>query len=127
MPQIVTPYLLYENAEAAVGFLTAAFGFDELLRMPGADGTGIGHAELGLGEGRVFLGQPGGGVRSPRSQGTRTASIYVYVDDVDAHCAAARAAGAEIAEEPNDAPYGERRYMARDPEGYDWFFAAPLG
>jgi uncharacterized glyoxalase superfamily protein PhnB len=127
MPQIVTPYLLYEDADAAVGFLTAAFGFEELMQMPLNDGDGVGHAELGLRDGRVFLGQPGGSFRSPRSLGTRTSSVYVYVDDVDAHCARARAAGAEIAEEPNDQPYGERRYMARDPEGYDWFFAAPIG
>ena len=31
-----------------------------------------------------------------------------------------RAAGAEITEEPTDQEYGERRFMARDPEGHAW-------
>jgi len=50
----------------------------------------------------------------------------VYVEDVDAHHARAAAAGAEIAEEPHDEPYGERRYAAEDPEGHCWYFATPL-
>ena len=50
----------------------------------------------------------------------------MYVEDVDAHCARAREAGAEIAEEPNDQPYGDRRYAAEDPEGHLWYFATPL-
>jgi uncharacterized glyoxalase superfamily protein PhnB len=49
--------------------------------------------------------------------------LYVYVDDVDAHCELARVAGAVIVEEPADQPYGERRYRARDPEGHSWYFA----
>ena len=47
----------------------------------------------------------------------------MYVDDVDAHCERARAAGAEIVGEPADQPYGDRRYEAHDPEGQAWFFA----
>ena len=47
----------------------------------------------------------------------------MYVGDVDEHCVRARAAGAEIVEEPADQEYGERRYAAVDPEGHRWFFA----
>ena len=57
--------------------------------------------------------------------GQRTQSLYVYVDDVDAHCAQARSNGATIIEEPTDASYGDRRYGAQDPEGHVWYFAAP--
>jgi len=48
--------------------------------------------------------------------------VCVEVDDVDAHYAHARAAGAEITEEPTDQDYGDRRYTVVDPEGHRWFF-----
>jgi uncharacterized glyoxalase superfamily protein PhnB len=49
--------------------------------------------------------------------------VCVTVDDVDAVFEQARAAGAEITEEPTDQEYGERRFMARDPEGHAWAIA----
>ena len=123
--QTVTPYLLYEDAGAAIDWLGKAFGFREKQRVEGPNGA-IAHAELDVGDGsRVFLGGPGGDYRSPRKVG-RTVLVYVYVEDVDAHHARAAAAGAEIAEEPHDEPYGERRYAAEDPEGHRWYFATPL-
>jgi uncharacterized glyoxalase superfamily protein PhnB len=50
------------------------------------------------------------------------------VDDVDAHCERARAAGATILSEPTVSDYGEehwadRGYEAEDPEGHRWWFA----
>jgi uncharacterized glyoxalase superfamily protein PhnB len=52
--------------------------------------------------------------------------VYVYVDDVDAHCETAKAAGAEILEPPADQPFGDRIYLARDLEGHEWYFAQHL-
>ena len=53
----------------------------------------------------------------------------MVVDDVDAHCARARGAGAEILVEPFDPEYGGRMYTCRDPEGHVWSFGSydPLG
>lgn len=73
-----------------------------------------------------MMGTPGSDFRNPKHLGRSTQSLYVYVDDVDAHCARARAAGAEILEEPSDQPYGDRRHGARDPEGHRWYFACRL-
>jgi uncharacterized glyoxalase superfamily protein PhnB len=42
---------------------------------------------------------------------------------LDAQCERARAAGAVILMEPADQFYGDRTYMARDPEGHAWSFA----
>jgi len=47
------------------------------------------------------------------------------VDDVDAHCRRARAAGASIESEPEDKEWGHRMYAASDPEGHRWYFATP--
>ncbi len=122
MPPTITPYLLYEDGAAAIEFLTGAFGFREVLRSQSPEGR-VWHAELELGDGNVFLGEPGREYKNPRRLGTITVGIHVYVSDVDAHCQRARAAGAEIREEPSDQEYGDRRYTAVDPEGHQWFFA----
>jgi uncharacterized glyoxalase superfamily protein PhnB len=125
MEQTVTPYLLYEDGEAAIDFLTRAFGFREVDRATGAAG-GL-HAELEVGPdgGRVYLGQPPSGFRNPATVG-RTSQVYVLLDDVDAHCARARAGGARIIEELNDLPFGHRRYGCTDPQGHEWYFAQPI-
>jgi uncharacterized glyoxalase superfamily protein PhnB len=49
-------------------------------------------------------------------------TIYVVVDDPDAHHDRARAAGAEIVRELTDQDYGSREYAARDPAGNVWSF-----
>ena len=51
------------------------------------------------------------------------ASLMVRVEDVDAHCARARAAGATILSEPTSYPYGERQYTAEDRDGHRWTFS----
>jgi PhnB protein len=121
-PARIAPYLLYEDAAAAIDFLTRAFGLRERLRVPTEDGR-VSHAELDLDGSLVMLGEPGPEYRSPKAAGTRHALVHVSVDDVDAHFARARDAGATIIEEPADQPYGDRRYAAEDPEGHQWFFA----
>jgi PhnB protein len=118
----VTPYLYYQDVAAALRFLADAFGFHEKLRMPGPDGK-IAHAEMTLGDGLVMMGCPGAEYRNPKHLGQTTQSLYVYVDDVDAHCARAKKASAKIIDEPEDQFYGDRRYSAEDPEGHHWFFA----
>jgi PhnB protein len=122
MPQTVTPYLYYEAPAAALDWLARAFGFRETDRTTG--GAGGTHAEMSVGrEGRIFLGGP---MPSPKSAGTRTADVYVYVEDVDTTFRRAVDCGATVVEEPNDQPYGERRCGVADPEGHYWWLAAPV-
>jgi uncharacterized glyoxalase superfamily protein PhnB len=122
--QTITPYLLYDDAPAALEFLTRAFCFEETSRMTDENDR-VAHAELRLGAGEIYLGQPEQ-PQSPRHFGGTPVLIHVYVDDVDAHCARARDAGAEIVDEPVDRDYGDRIYHARDPEGHSWYFAQRL-
>jgi len=122
MAQTITPYLLYEDVAAALDWLADAFGFEEVLRFEGADGS-VTHGELRIGGESVMLGDPGPDYLSPRRLGARTAQVYVLVEDVDAHYERAKAAGAEIRREPADEEYGHRRYDAYDPEGQLWSFA----
>lgn len=121
MPRI-SAYLLYEDVAAALDWLGKAFGFTEKTRIATPEGP-VGHAEMVLKDGLFMMGYPGPDYRNPRRSGAGSANVYVYVDDVDAHFAHAKAAGAEIIEEPADTFYGDRRYGAVDPEGHMWFFA----
>lgn len=117
----VMPYLLYEDSDAALEFLTSAFGFKEKVRMTGDNGQ-VNHAEVQLGDGVIMLGTPEKDYKNPKKLGGKTQSIYVYVEDVDAHFEQAKAAGANIVREPADQFYGDRNYGVEDPEGHEWYF-----
>jgi uncharacterized glyoxalase superfamily protein PhnB len=121
MTQLVTPYLLYEDAESAAEFLTRAFGLRETARSTGNAGGMHLELETELG-GRVYAGQPSQGYQNPAAVGA-TSMVYVIVADVDAHHARSTAQGATITEELVDLPFGHRRYTSRDPQGHEWVFA----
>jgi uncharacterized glyoxalase superfamily protein PhnB/drug/metabolite transporter (DMT)-like permease len=121
----ITPYLLYEDCEAALEFLAKAFGFTEDMRVPGPEGK-VTHAEMRLKDGVIMMGRPGDDYQNPSRTGRVNASIYVYVDDVDKHFEQAKGAGAKVISEPQDQFYGDRSYMAEDPQGQQWSFATNI-
>jgi PhnB protein len=118
----VTPYLYYKDTEAALDFITRAFGFTEKLKVTGDDGK-IAHCEVALDGGVVMFGTPGPDYKNPKDLGSHTQGTYVYVDDVDAHFERAKEAGATITSETTDQFYGDRSYACEDPEGHQWWFA----
>jgi len=125
-PSQVAPYLFYDDVDRAVDFLEKAFGFARIFTSPDPDGEGLAHAQLAHGSGKVMLGKVGPGLRPVKSAQALSAlhsGVYVYVDDVDAHCQRARAAGAEVLLEPADMHWGDRMYCALDSEGQFWMFA----
>jgi uncharacterized glyoxalase superfamily protein PhnB len=126
----ISSALFYDDAPAAIEWLEKAFGFQTRLKVEGGDGA-IVHSELALGDGLVMVGSPSEAwKKSPRSLGgANTQSLFAFVDDVDAHCARARAAGARILVEPTNNDYGEhedRTYAAEDCEGHHWWFGQRL-
>ncbi len=125
--QRITPTLCYADAPAAIDFLQRAFGFHTRERLDMEDGR-VGHAELGLEGGVIMLASlwPEMGFASPRDLTGVHGQTYCFVDDVDAHHARARAAGATIVAEPADQFYGARMYRAVDPEGHRWIFATQV-
>ncbi|MBT9594640.1 MAG: VOC family protein [Vitreoscilla sp.] len=129
----ISSSLVCQDPAAMIDWLCRAFGFQLRLKVEGEDGR-IEHSELCYGEGVVMVcGESGPGaprfgtpLLSPRAAGGNTQSMMVYVDDADAHCAQARAAGARIVAEPALHDYGEaywadRSYGAIDPEGHLWW------
>ncbi len=135
----ITPGLYYRDAAAAIDWLCRAFGFAVRLRVEGEGGV-IVHSELEYGEGLIMVGQEereGMPPRFPRrrmsplSSPGNTQDLMLYVDDVDAHCARARAAGATIVAEPEVHDYGDdhwadRSYGALDLDGHLWWFSQRL-
>ncbi len=119
----VFPALRYRDAEAALEWLKRAFGFEEKA-VHRADGA-IQHGELRLGAGLIMFGHhddEGWMGGNPPDALASTVSLYVVVDDPDAHHARADAAGARIVRELTDEPYGSREYSVRDLEGNLWSF-----
>lgn len=122
------------NASKQIDFLCRAFGFEVQLKVEGEGGR-IEHSELVINGGLVSLGDVDKGRTWSKSPldlgGANTQTMCIYVDDVDAHCARARAAGAVIAIEPRTTDYGDgywvdRSYSAVDPEGHHWWFMQRL-
>lgn len=114
------PALRYQDGPAAIEWLARAFGFEKHMVVPAPDG-GIAHAQMSLGPGMIMLGS----ARDPEGTNPWASvkqGVYVYVEDVDAHYARAKASGAEIVRELQDTPYGSREYSVRDPEGHLWGF-----
>lgn len=131
----ISSALFYDDAAKAIDWLCNAFGFEVRLKVEGEGGR-IEHSELVLGEGLVMVGNAGGRPDRPEAQrmqspravnGANTQSLCVFVDDADAHCERARAAGARIIVPPETHDYGEeywsdRSYQAEDLEGHLWWF-----
>ncbi len=113
MARNLIPSIRYADAPAAIDFLCNAFGFERhAVFADEADPKLIHHAQLVLDGGMIEAG------------GT-TMTLYVYVPDPDAHCAQARAGGAEIIAEPHDNDgYPGRGYAARDSESHIWSFGS---
>ena len=117
----VTPYLIVDDAAAALTFYARAFGAVEKLRMPGPDHR-IMHAEIQIGDSRIMLADesPDMRCRSPRTLGGTSTSLMLYVEDVDALCRSALQAGATTVRPVQDMFYGDRSGTLADPFGHIW-------
>ena len=131
----ITSAVFYLDPATAIDWLCRAFGFEVRLKVVG-DGGRIEHSELVFGDGLIFVAHdastnPRPDRKFPASpkalDGANTQSLMLFVDDVDAHCVRARAAGATISMEPAVHDYGpdhwaDRSYGATDLEGHNWWF-----
>jgi PhnB protein len=120
----LTTYLAVDDAAAAIDYYTRAFGAKELVRMD-APGGKIGHAELEIGDSRLMLSDPfpQSSTRPPQELGGTTASVFLYVEDVDAVVRRAVDAGATVTMEVADQFWGDRFGTVTDPFGHVWSVA----
>jgi len=122
---LLSPYLVLDDAAAAIDFYVKAFGAQEKMRlnMPGADT--VMHAEITIDGATIMLSQenPTCDMVSPKTMGGSPVSLHVYVPDVDAAFARAIAAGATEVSPPTDMFWGDRMGTVACPYGYKWSLA----
>lgn len=118
------PYLCVKDGSKAIDFYKKAFGATEVMRMADPSGK-VGHAELKIGGGRVFLADeyPEMGFVSPRTLGGTPVMMHLYVEDVDSVAKKAVAAGAKVVRPVEDQFYGDRGGKFEDPFGHQWWIA----
>lgn len=121
----ITPFLTVRGADRAIEFYRKAFGAEELGRMHGPDGKSLMHAELKIGDSRLFLCDEvlEMGCRSPEALGGSSSGIYLYVRDVDETFKTAVDAGATVKQPLEDMFWGDRCGRIQDPFGYEWHLA----
>ena len=123
----VTPSLTVAGAVKALEFYSAVFGATERMRFPGPDGT-IAHAEIQIGDSVVIVEDedPQRGTKAPPPGGLAgsPASLFIYVEDVDAMIARAAELGATLQRPAQDQFYGDRDGYIVDPFGHGWTVAS---
>ncbi|GAA5785035.1 VOC family protein [Chitiniphilus shinanonensis] len=117
----VVPYLFVDDGVAALEFYKQAFGGEELFRMM-HDGK-LGHGEIRIGGRVVMLAAeyPDMDALGPKRRGGSTVGLMLYVDDCDAVCQRAAAAGATVRTPPENKFYGDRSATLVDPFGHVWY------
>jgi PhnB protein len=120
----ISPYLAVDDAAEAIEYYKKAFGAEETERME-APGGKIGHAELKIGDSHVMLSDPfpQASTTPPKELGGTSASIFMYVEDVDAVVQKAVDAGATVTMEVEDQFWGDRFGSITDPFGHNWSIA----
>ena len=138
MGQTVVPMVAYEDAAAAIDWLSEAFGFREDPDERYTEDDRVTHAQLDVGDGSViFVANPTPDYVGPRHhrEECETAArwsgvpwvvdgVHVEVADIDRHFARAQEAGATLLSQIEETPFG-RLYRAEDVEGHRWMFVEP--
>jgi uncharacterized glyoxalase superfamily protein PhnB len=122
--QNIFPALRYRDADAALAWLTEAFGAEQRDVYRDRDGR-VRHAELKLGDGLIMFGaydDQGFLCGRPPDPRAGTISLYIAVGDPNAVHARATQRGAEVVRQLTDTDYGSREFSVRDPEGNLWSF-----
>jgi uncharacterized glyoxalase superfamily protein PhnB len=126
--QSIYPAMRYMDARAAIAWLERAFGAEKHVVYDAPDGS-VGHAQIRVAGNIIMLGESRDGddypVRSPKTAGGVTMSLYVALPDdaaVDALHARAAAAGATILQAPHATEYESYEVSVLDLDGHPWTF-----
>lgn len=120
------PYLAVADARAAIDWYIDSFGASLVGDMYEMDDGRIGHAELQIGDGVLYLADeyPELGLKAPAPQAV-SVSLILQVADTDAALERARRRGAVVQREPYE-NYGARSASLVDPFGHRWMLSGPV-
>lgn len=121
----VVPYLTVPDARAAIAWYVDALGAIKIGEPIVMDDGRIGHAELELAGGVLYLADeyPEIGLKAPSPQ-ANSVSLMLEVPDTDAALERARILGAQVQREPYE-NYGTRNAAIIDPSGHRWMLSGP--
>jgi PhnB protein len=124
----VSPHLTVRDGVQIIEFYKQAFGAKELRRSLMPDGKSLLHAELQIGDSRIFLNDefPQMDSLCPLTRGGTSVVIHLYVEDVDALYQRALDAGATVVAPLADQFWGDRYGVVADPSGHRWAMASHL-
>lgn len=120
------PYLAVANAREAIAWYIDALGATPVGEMYEMDDGRIGHAELQIGDGVLYLADeyPELGLKAPDPQ-VSSVSLMLHVADTDATLERARERGAVVQREAYE-NYGARSATVIDPFGHRWMLSGPV-
>lgn len=120
------PYLAVANAREAIAWYIDTFDATLVGDMYEMDDGSIGHAELRIGDGVLYLSDEfvALGVKAPAPHAT-SVSLMLHVPDTDATLERARERGAQVQREPYE-NYGSRSATIIDPFGHRWMLSGPV-
>ena len=120
------PYLSVANARDAIDWYVDTFGATVVGEPIVMDDGRVGHAELAIAGGVLYLADeyPELGLKGPDPQAT-SVSLMLHVPDTDATLQRARERGAHVQLEPYE-NYGARNATIVDPFGHRWMLSGPV-
>jgi uncharacterized glyoxalase superfamily protein PhnB len=120
------PYLAVANAREAIAWYIDVFGAAPVGEPYEMDDGRIGHAELRIGDGVLYLADesPGLGLKAPAPQSV-SVSLMLHVANTDTTLESARERGGQVQREPYE-NYGARNATIIDPFGHRWMLSGPV-
>jgi len=129
LPQMpaLAPHIVCDGAADAIEFYKAAFGAEEMMRMPGQDGR-LMHAAVIINGAVVMMVDENKqfGMLGPNSLGGTPVTLHLSVGSADDAIARAEKAGATVVMPAADMFWGDRYGQVKDPWGHVWSIAHPL-
>ena len=124
----LTPHLSIGGGRAAeaIDFYKAAFGAEEMMRMPADDGKRLMHAHLKVNGSSLMLADDFPEYSGKAAGAPEGVSLHLQVPDADAAWQRALDAGASVKMELADQFWGDRYGQVEDPFGHRWSIGAPL-
>jgi PhnB protein len=124
----LTPYLVVDDANAAIEFYQRAFGAELHAKHPTPDGKKVMHAALTINGGLFmicddFPEMRGGKSCTPKGLGGTAVTLHLDLKDVDAAFDRAVKAGATVTMPLADQFWGDRYGQVLDPFGHEWSLA----
>ncbi|OHV04879.1 VOC family protein [Mycobacterium talmoniae] len=120
------PYLAVTDARRALDWYTDTFGGTVVGEPIVMDDGRVGHAELAIGDGVLYLADeyPEFGLRAPSADAI-SVSLMLPVPDTDTVLQRAQDRGAQVLREAYD-NYGNRNATIADPFGHRWMLVGPI-